>query len=614
MASPSSGASIGVRVPEPMVDLSPLVQHLAVAIQPWPTPHPKVLETSHSFITWDPWERALILDTNAVLRRLWRTGKALEAMRSFLGDVDVPRSVARAHLGGVIKPGTEAQLRDATRRLALSIDAEIERAVEEGFDPSILATTATTSVLGALGRQLGIDLERPLPGPTRVVRTHIAPVASSQEQRRDEVARIVDAVEEVESTRAAQFDRFFASVEPRLLDQGYPRRQVAAALQYHRASAERSGTQLDRFFDFLENEALSRVRMQVTSHIMEALGNAAEERLQAGVAGDWALLRAYCRRAVGLLGCLGAADGQSVRLNLSAEFGQRAAFTLRDQVAAAGFVTCLPVWPEWRTQMFEDESPPTGSAATGPSITRELTYHFRVNGIVPETGECSFETRLQRIRDHWLLLRATAADPTSLPRRVNRSLAELVFLWAVVPVGEDTPADADQALEDARRVAERLESDGKPALLEVAADLEARVEVVRRIARALVLLLRTRGTVLARGFAGQRHTYYVNVLPDIVDWQRIAAELDEPLAASAQSSEEQIDFLRNISISRGESLRNALLSVRVDVHLVERSLRAVGDSAVLATRRVLPDTLAHVVWRPTAARGSSDPREEPWLV
>lgn len=613
MASSSSGASVGVRVPEPAVDLAPLVQHLAAAVRPWPTAHPKAPETVLPFVTWDPKERALVLDTNAALRRLWRTGKALEAMRSFLVDADVPRAAARAHLGGTIRPGTDAQLHDATSRLVTAIDDEIDAALQAGFDPALLATTPATSTLGALGKRLGVDLYKPLQGPTRLSRTRIEPVAGSQEERRDVVARIMDAVEEVDGSRATYVDNFFASVEPRLRDEGYTQRQVAAALQYHRHSAEQAGTQLDRFFGFLENEALSRVRMQVGSHIMEALGAEAEERRRTGVKGDWALLATYCRRAVGLLAALGAAETPAVRLNLSAELGQRASFSLRDEVINAGFVTGLPVWPQWRTQMFEEQSPST-TPASGPTLTRELTYHFRVNGPVPETGKPSFDTRLERIENDWLCLGLGTRESEPREQRVNRSLTEVVFLWAAIPESADTVADPAQALVEARELARRLEEGGKPAIRQALRELSARADVVRRIARALTSLLQTRGTVLTRSLAGRRWDYYVNVLPTIVDWQRIAGELEGPLACSSQTAQEQIDFLRHIWITRDRSLPGALLSVRVQVRLMERSLATVGAPAVLTTRRCPPEHLTQVIWRSSAMKAGGDPREARWLT
>ena len=335
MATSYSGASVGVRVPEPAVDLAPLVQHLAASIPLRSSPHPKFPATGQPFITWDPKERVLILDTCGVLTRL-RTSDANKALRGFLVDADVPRAAARAHLGGVIKPGTEGKLRDATARLVAAIDEQIEGAVGAGFDPALLVTTPASTVLDILGKRLGCDPRGIFKGRTRIARTRIEAVGGSQAQRRDEVARIMDAVEEVDGSRETHVDNLFASIEARLRDEGHNLQRLTAALQYHRQSAEKSGTQLDRFFAFLENEALARVRTQVGSHIMEALAGEAEGSQRARPNDDWALLATYVRRAVGLLAALTAAETPAVRINLSAEYGQQASFNLRDLVLPAG--------------------------------------------------------------------------------------------------------------------------------------------------------------------------------------------------------------------------------------------------------------------------------------
>ena len=214
------------------------------------------------------------------------------------------------------------------------------------------------------------------------------------------------------------------------------------------------------------------------------------------------LLAAYCRRATGLLAALSDENTPPIRRNLSAEFGQDANFSLRDEVITVGFAHCLPVWPEWRTQIFEEQLPAYQSPGE-PTLARELTYHFRVDGPVPETSKPSFDTRLERIENDWLCLNDDAADSSgesAEPReqRVNRSLAEVVFLWAVVPEGSETPADSNHALEAARRVARDLEKGGRPAVRKAIRELQARSGSMRQIARALAALLQLKGALVTR--------------------------------------------------------------------------------------------------------------------
>ena len=175
---------LDARVPEPAVDLAALVRHLANAVHPLPTPNPDYPRTALGLLTWNRAERALVLATDAVLLRLRMDRAARESLEGFLIDAKTPRSRARAHLGGSIKPSTEAQLRDATRLLVAAIDEQIRLVEQAGFDPAALSTTPAASVLGELGRRLGVRPERALQGPTRISPMRIGPVGGARTSAR----------------------------------------------------------------------------------------------------------------------------------------------------------------------------------------------------------------------------------------------------------------------------------------------------------------------------------------------------------------------------------------------------------------------------------------------
>src|SRR6266511_3936294 len=193
-------------------------------------------------------------------------------------------------------------------------------------------------------------------------------------------------------------------------------RDIGAALATLRQHMETPDSQVARFFDFLEDEALARVRLHVTYRLMDVIAEWASSRLDTVDAKDMRVLIAYVRRARALFSALGAAGGEDVLVNVASQFGDQADFSLSEEVSLVGFSGCLPVWPEWVAQIFEQQ----GRSASQPALrstTREVSYRFRINGLVPGSRQTAYVARLGRIREALL----TDSDQY----RVRRSLAEL---------------------------------------------------------------------------------------------------------------------------------------------------------------------------------------------
>ena len=222
--------------------------------------------------------------------------------------------------------------------------------------------------------------------------------------------------------------------ESLLRQEDYPERQVAIALASYRQQIALSDSQITRFFDFLEDEALVRIRLHVTYRLMDAIAEAAAGRLGTRDARDMRTLIAYVRRARALFLALGSGESGDVYLNLASEYGDQADFALSDEAALVGFSGCLPVWPESVAQIFEHQRRASDQPALLNTV-REVSYRFRVNGINPEDRRTAFVSRLTRIREALLI--------SPEPQRVRRNLAELVFLAAVVPT--NSPRDDGRA-------------------------------------------------------------------------------------------------------------------------------------------------------------------------
>jgi hypothetical protein len=499
-------------------------------------------------------------------------------------------------------------------KLVRGIDQEIDRLEADGLDSISLVATDAKASLDRIAWQLRISDQDRLQGPTRLARTQLKVVADTQRARQDEVARYLAAIEEVDGTRETHIENFLAALETLLRQAGYPDITVRAALAQHRQLAAQTGQQLNRFFSFLDNEALSRVRLQIGSRMMDAIAVEAVARDQEHPDVNLRLLVAYVHRASGLLDAI---SSRGLPLNLSAVYGSQADFDVRDHTTTAGFVSCLPVWPAWMTQLFEEQL--GRSASQDGRVVRELTYRFRVNGDVPESGgDSAFTYRLRRIERQWLRL---AGEQDDIPaQRVARSLAELVFLWAVIPTDEHVPASGEDALEAATQLVGRLEHGQRSALAQVLGELRQRASVVDRVSDALKYLMTAEGTVLTRSSLGRTWTYFVNVLRNVIDMQRVANS-EHALVCSTSPRQEQIDFLEHVRVT-DRGIRDALLSIEVRVRLSEYSLQLTGDRETINMSRHRPEHLTQVVWRPyRVVKGDSwewlpalGGKDQPWLV
>src|SRR5687768_4447749 len=126
MAAAPEGASLEVRFVEPSLDVASLVACLSDAVPALPSAvdvatHHGAQERCRTMMAWEPETGVLAIDTGAVLSRLATTKdyRALQPghTRGFVRDAPVPRTSARAYLGGRIVEGSGGRLQQALDRL-----------------------------------------------------------------------------------------------------------------------------------------------------------------------------------------------------------------------------------------------------------------------------------------------------------------------------------------------------------------------------------------------------------------------------------------------------------------------------------------------------------------
>lgn len=588
MFSPERGAEIRARSGKPAVDLVALVELVAEAI---PTsnntekpddPDPN----SRQALLFDAQKKRLKLCTSAVLIRLFKQQDFQRSFNptkgnGFIQNLQMPGYGFRSHIGGYLTEDIPARLTIAVDRLISALDGAIDAALPEGTDLSSLLLDEPDKQLGKLAKEAGATFKQ---------QTHTANLVplvfkaeTSTTDRDEPVAKVICAIERIEAH--GYFERMCSAVSEYLQQHDFDEDEVQAAVDSLQAEKERADSQIVRFLNFLDDEALSRVRLLVTLQIMEAIADNAARDRRVG----HKLLAEYVTRVTNLLEALKAGDSS---IDLTAHYGAIAEFDLLEYMNKATFYSCLSVWAEWKTQIFEEKR-----AGTNYAVAREVSYRFRVNGNNPELGKPAFEARLDKIKDELL----NEESSTEQSWRVCLRLAELIFLAIIVPRQGEEPLTQEALSNTMQQLLATLQKGGKEAISQVLQDLRERAPAMKSIAEALISILREKGQKVISQVQRRSNEQFICVKRGIMQWTRL--EGAEPgvrdlLVGPQQSSREQVEWFKHIEICDRPETPGLLFSVMVTTEIVVHNLTIAGEPQQIQAQRLLPQQLLQICWVP----------------
>lgn len=591
-ANAQRGARVQTHKRAPSLDLVRLVQLLTKSIRAGSDPkgHPS---------TWRLFEadtelHRLRVNTRGVLARLWVQDSFEKAFEpgpesGFLRDVTQPGRAVDAKVGGRVLEDNLSDLSHAISTLRDTLKAELDGFLSKSTLKleHLVAPDATQHLL-SLAKSVGASFA-PGPGNASLVPLQFTNPERSAGDRQDDVARLIAAVEEVESSD--WLEKFEGPARRKLARRDLDEDDIDGAIDNVKREALRLDSQVVRFLNFLDDEALSRVRLQVTFAIMSALKEATRSRSDVAaqllvryVENVEALYRHFCDTE------------HTWSLDLSAAYGMAGRVNVSESLRMAGHYNCLPVWAEWVTQMFEFR--PIGAG----SLAREVSYRFRINGDNPQEQDSAFLSRLGFIEQD--LVRA--ADDEASPSVITRSIAQLAFLAAVVPSESDL-ANAADPIKDVETLMGEFRTHGQVAVQLVLEKLKTRNGTIDRIATALIQTLKTKGKVLIGTAEKLIREQYVCVQEDVVDWARLASASGNSKdffirPAEAGQSENPLWFKHLMVTDNLSKVPGLLFSVRVRTHLRERSLTKSGDSASTTIQRQFEKPVMQVTWRPCDAK------------
>ena len=565
------GSSVSARSVTPSLQLAKLAELLAKTL-PSSSATP---QASMPFIAlMGP---KLLVNTRGALFRLFqsefRTVFAPSDATGFIRDMEVPPRGTTARVGGRLLQGSEGAASKAIAAFHEAVTKEVDTALE-GVDLATLALDSVDAAMAVFAKSIGESVPD-VPSTASMVPVIFASNERRAEDRSKDIGRVLTAIETVEG--ADRLEPLLKGIGNRLKQKGLDDEEIDETLSAIKSQRNRPGSQIRDFLDFLDDEALARVRLQVTMRLMSAL---AKQSSKPG-------FQEYVARVIACYEQFGGTKGAALMLDASVIYGQANSTNLADHLRKALFYTCLPVWAQGSAQLFETRTEPAHGFAT----LREVSYRFRVNGNNPMTGKPALDSRLDRLKER--LLDVPGADFF-----VPRDIAELVFLHLVIPDSLGAPAPLD-ILEEAAKVATQLKADPIGTLSRLHRELNARSKVLDDIAGELIDLLKSKVNKVVSSPSGGVDKFNVSLDRDIVNWEAVdAISPKTDILVKAHRGDDSVAWFEHLTVSEDPVVQGSIASYLVKTELRERSLAVSGEAVGITMKRELGDPVLPVRYLP----------------
>lgn len=571
--SPSrGGSSVSARSVTPSLQLAKLAELTGKALNP----DSSSAQASLPLVRVDG--AKVLLNTRGVLFRLFQQEDFKKSFApgddtGFIRDLALPPRGTTARVGGRLLQGTEGPTAKAIAKLHDAVSESLSTSLA-GVDLSSLTLPSVDQLLQTLAKTVG-EGKPNVPSTATLVPIAFASNDRSAEERSKDIGRVLTAIETVEG--ADHLDSLLDGIANKLRKDGMVEDEVDETLDAIRAQRNRPGSQIREFLDFLDDEALARVRLQVTLRLMDALAD------QSGKAG----FQQYVRRVRSCYEHFGSTKGAAVLLDASSVYGQANCTDLAEHLRKAMFYTCLPTWAQGSAQLFETRTEPTQGFAT----VREVSYRFRVNGDNPMTGKSAFESRLDRLQER--LLKAPGTDLYA-----PRDIAEMVFLHLVIPDSLETPSALDIEAE-ARSVAARIKADPVGTLTALHASLKQRAGTLDTVAGELVELLKSKVNRVVSLANSTADRFTVSLHRNIVNWEAVnSISPKTDILVKAERGDDSIAWFSHLTVSEEAVVPGSIGSYAVKTELKERSLAVSGEPADIQMKRDLTDPVLPIRYSP----------------
>lgn len=611
MSDSYAGASVTTSKPQASLDLAALVNLLHKAIPvPATTSEPSSLPPEQRpLFYYDTSKRRLKICTSGVLLRLYRLPEFKKQGSEFIQNLQQPSPGTEIRIGGQLKAGNEEKLTLAVDHLEDTIIEELNQALPDQVTCGDFLINQVEQELREIvqrekkendikNRSNNIKFPAPLQGQANLIPLTFEDRSQSQKSS-DLVAKIISAVERIDSGN--YFQRMCDGIVYELeTNQDKDEDEIDEAKAVLLAEYERNDSQIQRFLKFLDEEALSRVRLKISHQIMKAIG----ERATANSDPEKQILAEYIQRIQYFIQWV---QDQGLKLNMTAEYGVTAEIDFQDYIHNTRFFYALTVWPEWKTQIFENRQ--VDSEGKDTQITREISYRFRVNGQNPERGKPAFLARLDKLEEDF--------SETQKPYKIKNILAELFFISFVIPTVPEksipnenegkTEANQEQKLEEKlkkelEKLCQKFSTLTRAEMPKLFQELQNRHSAMAQIARGLINIIKSK-QIISQVSPQPALREFIVITRKIVNWDRLenASPGASNLLISSPSSPklDKIAWLNCLEITDNPStIPDLLFCIQVETELLEKNLRTQPPQSPLQLERLFPEKLLSFTWVP----------------
>ena len=559
------GAEISARNVSPSLQLDKLSGILAESITPKSVSESTLSPSASPLVKIEG--RKIILNISSVLRRMYQMPQFKVDFSpgegtGFLRDMIIPPAGCVAKVGGRLLHGTEVNTAKMLDKLQCNIASAIDSSLGD-VDLSIFTEASTQNLLSVLAASVS---KSPPILPTDGLMTPIK-FSSRIKPANDpfgDVARVISATENVAGKD--WLEPFIKGIEKKLSNNGLEIDEIEETITAIRNQSNHPGSQLHNFLNFLDDQALSRVRLHVTMKLMDAIAH------QSTING----FNAYVSRVAECYEMFGGSAGSSFYLDPEIIYGNNNAFDLGNNLRTSTFYTCLPVWAEGSVQLFEKRL----ETINGFNTDREVSYRFRVNGINPQDGLTSINSRLEKIREKLL----ENPDPKAY---VKNKIAQLIFLHLVIPDDFEKPSCVDISAESKRLVAQ-VKLDPVGTFKRLHTSLLERASVMDKIKDELIKILRVKTTKVISSTKKITGNFKISIHKDIINWAEIySIGVKSNILVRSERGNDSIEWLKHISVLENAVALGSISSYMVKTELNERSLTQVESPTSITLKRDL---------------------------
>ncbi|MGK7927062.1 MAG: hypothetical protein AB4290_17765 [Spirulina sp.] len=281
-------------------------------------------------------------------------------------------------MGGELTTGNFEKLPNAIEALKQAIEKELDKSLPNEFVFTDLVCNDAKKELREIANRVRTSFN-PSTGESHLSSLIVEQDLLDRKKQIKKVAKLISARETIEV--GDYFQKMCDAIADYTENQlGWDEEEKDEAIESLKEEYETSQSQIEQFLDFLNDEAMARVRTKISSQIMEAIAQAVTQ----SSASNEQLLGEYIRRISYFIELAGE---QGLDIDLTAVYGDKAEINFFNYVNKSSFFWSLAVWPEWNAQIFEEKILNSEKSNHFPSDVYQSVFTARFFTVA--IGSCS---------------------------------------------------------------------------------------------------------------------------------------------------------------------------------------------------------------------------------